>query len=375
MTDCALAMLAVLYTAGAFLLSRHASYYDVYRISGRDSVSFERAQVLSVNSEQLEQHPHQRGLVTGTQDITVRILSGTEKGRMMHIVNYLNYDTSFKVHAGSRIIVSVNKTASGRTIHVYVNSPERIVPLAAFALLIAVLFCVTGGRQGYHSLLALVFAVVNVMFVFVPIVCRGMQPAPAALFLAAATACVTLPLAGGLGRKTAAAIIGTLVCLCVSAAAQAVFCPLASVSGFTMGSTDSLMQIAAHSGLQIGGLLFSAVLISSLGAVMDISMSVASALQELHENNPAAGRRQLFRAGMHMGRDMTGTMASTLILAFAGTALVPLIQIYTYNMCMNQVLNSDEITAELVQSLTGSFAVICAVPVVSAVSAWLFTSP
>src|SRR5574344_2049056 len=242
--DSALAVLIALYTAGAFLLSRHASYYDIYKLSGNDSVSFEKARVLSVDSEQLEPHPHQRGLVTGTQNLTVEILTGTEAGHVLPVVNYLNYDTNFKLHAGSRIIVSVNKTANGRTIHVYVNSPERIVPLIVFALITALLLCITGGRQGIHSLLALIFSVVNILFVFVPLVCKGIHPVGASLLLAAVTVCVTLPLTGGLERKTAAAIIGTLVCLCISAAIQALFFALASLSGFTMGDTDSLMQIA-----------------------------------------------------------------------------------------------------------------------------------
>ena len=158
----------------------------------------------------------------------------------------------------------------------------------------------------------------------------------------------------------------------MSAGVQTVFCRLTMISGFTFGDTDSLMQIAAHTELKVGGLLFAAVLISSLGAVMDIAMSIASAVNEVHVNNPSAGFRELFSAGMHMGRDMMGTMANTLILAFTGSSIVMLVQIYTYNMQAYQVLNTNSIAVEIIQALSGSFAVISAVPVVSALSAQLF---
>jgi len=104
---------------------------------------------------------------------------------------------------------------------------------------------------------------------------------------------------------------------------------------------------------------------------MDIAMSIASAVNEVHLNNQSAGFGELFTAGIHMGRDMMGTMANTLILAFTGSSLVMLVQIYTYNMQPDQVLNSNSIAVEIIQALSGSFAVISAVPVVSALSAEL----
>lgn len=370
-SDIVLAVLVVSYTACVLLVSRHTSYYDIYKLSGRDSVSFEKAVVTAVSSEKLENHSRQKGMVTGFQELTVRILTGQYAGKIVSVTNYLNYDTSYRFAPGKHLIVSVNATADGKSLHVFVSTPDRLFILCLFAVLIVLLLCAAGGRQGFRSVLAIIFTLSSILFVFVPLVYRGIPPAGAAVLLAAVTAGITLPLTGGTGRKTAAATAGTLICLCLAAGVQAVFCRLTMISGFTFGDTDSLMQIAAHSGLRIGGLLFAAVLISSLGAVMDIAMSIASAVNEVHLNNPSAGFRELFSAGMHMGRDMMGTMANTLILAFTGSSLVMLVQIYTYNMQPNQVLNSNSIAVEIIQALSGSFAVISAVPIVSALSAQL----
>jgi Predicted multitransmembrane protein len=372
-SDSILTVLVILYTLCSLCFSRHTSYYDVYKLSGKDSVSFEKAVVTEVVSEKLERHPVQKGMVTGIQQLNIRITSGAYAGTSVPVTNFLNYDTSYRFTRGSRLIVSVNVSADNKNLHVFINSPDRLPPLIVFAVLTAILLCVTGGRQGLRSVLAIIFTLSTILFVFIPLVYRGIPPEGAAVILAGITAGITLPLTGGTGRKTAAAAAGTLVCLCLAASIQALFCALTQVSGFTFGDTDSLMQIAAHSSLRIGGLLFAAVLISSLGAVMDIAMSIASAVNEIHLNNTSAGFLELFSAGMHMGRDMMGTMANTLILAFTGSALVMLIQIYAYNMQPNQVLNTNSTAVEIVQALSGCFAVISAVPVVSALSAQMFS--
>src|SRR5208337_2859610 len=99
------------------------------------------------------------------------------------------------------------------------------------------------------------------------------------------------------------------------------FQSLTQISGYTTAEADSLLAIAGGTGMKVGELLFAAFLISTLGAEMDISISVASAVAEVHAGNSSLDRAALFRAGMNVGRDMMGTMANTLILAFAGASL------------------------------------------------------
>ena len=97
------------------------------------------------------------------------------------------------------------------------------------------------------------------------------------------------------------------------------------------------MTLWNTNGIQVGGLLFSGLLISSLGAVMDVAMSVSSALQEVCVQNPSLTRSQIFRAGMHIGRDMMGTDSNTLILAFAGSSVSTLLLNYAYDLPYQQV--------------------------------------
>jgi uncharacterized membrane protein len=139
-----------------------------------------------------------------------------------------------------------------------------------------------------------------------------------------------------------------------------------------MSEAEELVIRASDSPLKISGLLISGILLSALGALMDTSMSIVSALHEVYEQNPSISKKQIFRSGMNIGRDAMGTMANTLILAFVGSAfnLLILFQIYEYPII--QILNSDMMVIEILQGITGSIGIIATTPFVSALSAAVF---
>lgn len=368
----ALIMLLVLsaYVALAYTLSRHTAYYNPYELSGNDKITFEKAKVVSIDSENINKDSAHPDLPVGSQTITVSILTGEHQGDSYQITNNLNYDTNYRLKPNQKIIVSVSTTGGG-TININVNAPDRTPYLYGMAAVFALLLCLAGGRRGFKSVVAIIFTLTSVIFIFVPMLYYGISPAIAAWVLTAVTACVTLPLTGGRELKSVIAVIGTVGGTAAAAGIELVFGAFTCTSGYTFGDTDSLLAISSHSGLKVGSLFFAAVLISSLGAVMDVAISVASSVNELYKNNPGASGRALFLSGMNIGRDMMGTMANTLILAFTGTSLVTLIQVYTYNMLYNQVMNSNNIATEMIQALTGSIAVILTVPLVSLLSAKL----
>jgi Predicted multitransmembrane protein len=75
---------------------------------------------------------------------------------------------------------------------------------------------------------------------------------------------------------------------------------------------------------------------------------------------------------MNIGRDMLGTMSNTLILAFAGSSLSMMIVIYSYQVPYYQLINTDMVGIELIQSMAGSVAVVFTVPIMAALSAWIY---
>ena len=138
-----------------------------------------------------------------------------------------------------------------------------------------------------------------------------------------------------------------------------------------MPEAEDLVLRAYDSPLEIQGLLVSGILIAALGAVMDVAMSISSACAELREVDPQITPGRLFRSGMNIGRDAMGTMANTLILAFAGASFNMLLLFQIYGYPLIQIINSDTMAIELIQSVAGSVGIILTVPLVSLFSALL----
>ena len=118
--------------------------------------------------------------------------------------------------------------------------------------------------------------------------------------------------------------------------------------------------------------MFSGLLICSLGAVLDVAMSISSSMQELCSQNPEISRLELMRAGMRVGRDMMGTDSNTLILAFAGTSLSMLVLDYAYELPYLQIINSNNIGIAVMQGLSGSFGVVLTVPATVLMAAYIY---
>ena len=202
---------------------------------------------------------------------------------------------------------------------------------------------------------------------------RGFSPFWAAVIITIITTIVTMYLISGFTVKTICAIAGTVTGVLLAGLSAWLFGKVADIDGYNVSNIETLSYVGQITNIQIGGLLFSGILIASLGAVMDVAMSVSSAMYEIHDKAPQLGCLELFKSGMNVGRDMMGTMSNTLILAFVGSAVSELVINYAYNLPFRQIINSYNIGIEIMQGVSGSIGVILTVPAVAVVTAWLLT--
>ena len=225
------------------------------------------------------------------------------------------------------------------------------------------------------ALLGLAYTLAGVWFLLIPMVLRGAPPILSAVLIAALTAAASLLLLTGFTRKTLCAGLG---CVCGVAAAGLfawIVGQITPISGFNMSEAEELVLRAYDSPLSIRGLLVSGILIAALGAVMDVAMSISSACSELRAVDPGLTPGALFRSGMNIGRDAMGTMANTLILAFAGASFNMLLLFQVYGYPLIQVINSDAMAIEMIQSVAGSVGIILTVPLVSLFASVLLPAP
>ena len=242
---------------------------------------------------------------------------------------------------------------------------DRGIVLVGMLVVFALLLILIGGKKGVMALLGLAYTLAGIWFLLIPMVLKGAPSIPSAIFIAALTAAASLLMLTGFSRKTLCAGLG---CVCGVAAAGLfawIVGIITPIGGFNMSEAEELVLRAYDSPLEIRGLLVSGILIAALGAVMDVAMSISSACHELRVVDPEITSGRLFRSGMNIGRDAMGTMANTLILAFAGASFNMLLLFQVYHYPLIQIINSDTMAIELIQSVAGSVGIILTVPLVS----------
>lgn len=359
-----LLFLALFFYAGA-----GRSTYD----DGGAGITYETARVLAVLSDDTAPDPETENVRRGSQELRVELLSGRHKGDVAQLTNYLSAFYNVYVKAGDKVAVSVNTLATGEY-SVSVYNYSRDLWIWVFVGIFALVLLAVGGRQGLRALLGLGVTVLCVIFLLVPLlVQRGWPPIPTTLAVVAYTTFVTFVLLGGVQVKTMVAALGSFGGVALAGILAWGACKVVHISGMNMDEAESLLLTAVDNGLKIKGLYICGILIAAEGAVMDIAMSISSAVDELHRVNPALTAGELFRSGMNIGRDAMGTMANTLVLAFAGTSLNMMIFIYAYDVSYTQLLNTDFVAIEVIRSLSASIGIVLTVPLVAAISAWLLT--
>lgn len=330
--------------------------------------SAEVTAVLSDNAQ--EDFQNAEGRRVGDQELEIRILSGDHKDEIMTVTNYMSALFNVDVGQGDRIIVRIMTDEEG-SYYASVFNYDRGIVLGVFLLIFFALLAVLGGKKGVGALAGLLLTLGCIWFILIPCLIRGVPAIPVTIGVSAVAAAAGLIFLNGYSKKTLCAVCGCVGGVLAAGIAAAAVGTLSPMNGFNMQEAENLILYGADKGLKISGLLVCGVLISALGAVMDVALGIASSVWEMREQNPDATAGSLFRSGMQIGRDAMGTMANTLILAFAGSSLNMLILVQTYDIPFLQLINTDSIALEVVQSVAGSFGILLTVPLVAFISARL----
>ena len=351
------------------LLVVRLNQVDKVALVSREGQTFEKGVVTEI----LQDNVQPDGSRVGEQVVRVLMKTGELKGREIETTSSSGFLFGAPCTVGMKVVVM--QSLAGDTVVSSVYAQDREFQILAFAALYLLALCLIGGWQGAKGALGLVFTFGCILWVYLPLVYRGWSPFWSAVLVCAVTAVVTLWLVGGPTRKTLVAAAGTVAGVVMAGVAASLFSLATGITGWNVSDIESLMTLWSTADIQVGGLLFSGLLISSLGATMDVAMSIASSMAEVQAQTPDISRRALFQAGMRVGRDMMGTDSNTLILAFAGGSVSMLVLDYAYDLPWLQIINSNNIGIAVMQGLAGSFGVVLSVPVTVALAMLLYVRP
>lgn len=335
-------------------------------------LEFARARVLSLEEQPEAGGVDELGFPLRKFTAELELLSGQFRGQIVEASHALMGNPAFDIviEAGDRVLVGV-EAVDGELWEVVIVEYERDRSLYALTLLFAGLLVGLGGKKGFKSLLSLIVIGILILYVFVPFLLRGANPILLSVAVSALATIFTILLVGGVNRKSAAAILGTLGGVSVAGILAIVVGGATHASGLSGQEAQMLMFIPQAISFDFRALFMASIIIGALGAVMDIGMSIASAMTEIRHADPALSRRALFWSGMNVGRDIMGTMANTLILAYTGGSLALLLLVTAHEVEFIELINMDYIASEVLRALAGSIGLVAAIPVTALAAAWL----
>jgi uncharacterized membrane protein len=333
-----------------------------YTMYNSVAIRYEKAIVTAVSSESLEPADGMPGRNLGNQKISVRFKNGPMKGQEIELDNNLSTTHNICVKPGRSVIVKADRPEGVPPYYTLYNY-DRTPGLLAVGAILAAFMLAVGGFKGLRGLLGLAISVFFIFALLLPAVYRGYSPVWMSVVTVLLIAVFAILLLNGFGEKTYTALLAVATGVLLSALFFVTISALMDLTGYNIDEAEELILVSRATGLKIREVLFAGVLVASLGAVIDMSVSVAASMYEIREKQPDIQAREWFRSGMSIGKDMIGAMSMTLILAFMGSSLATLLALIAYGARPEQVLSSDYMAVEVAHSITGSLAVIVAVPV------------
>ncbi len=319
------------------------------------------------------------GIKEISQQVSLKINNGEFKGKTITVDHMASsmMGGSMVLKPGDRVVLFVDANPSlaespdGSPIF-NISDYVRDTPIYWLIFFYALLLLILGGMKGVKALASLIVTIGLIFFVLFPLTLWGFNPLLVSVFISAIVSLIVFRLVAGTGAKSTSAAIGTIAGVAIAGLLAFIVGKMIHLTGMSSEEARILLY-SMDVKINYQGLLFGSILIGALGAVMDVGMSIASAVAEVHKVHPEVNLPNLFKAGMNVGRDVMGTMSNTLILAYTGSSLPLLLLLVANKISFFNIINTELIAVEVVRALAGSIGLVLCIPITAYVSAFLFS--
>lgn len=362
----------------AFLFAGNRAATTGYTLFEDDSdTEIARAVVRSITGREDFSREYDESTTVRRTDIYFRAVlrSGTYSGRTVEafqVIDDFTYVAPKEVEAGDTVLLAFNPSESEKFDWMFLDY-IRSDKLMILGIVFFVLLIVFGRKKGFNTILSLIFTCLAIFAVFIPSVFSGKN-----IYLWSIMTCIyviltTMLIIGGVNRKTLAAIIGCFSGIAMAGLLTVAMDRILFLTGFLDEHSMHIVNLPLDNPVDLKAIVFAAIIIGAMGAIMDVSVSIASSLWEIRNKVESCSFKTLYRSGINIGKDIMGTMSNTLILAYIGGALSLVLLLSAYSSSMIELFNREMIITEILKALVGSLGILLTMPLTSIVCAFLYT--
>ena len=301
------------------------------------------------------------------QTIDVKLLNGEFKGETVELDNMLTGNPYYDIKLKPNTKVILHAEDNGAGVEYSIEDIKRSGTLGWLSVLFCALLIYVGRKKGIYSLISIGLTIVLIAYMLSPMILHGINPVFATILICLISTAITMYSVGGFNSKSTSAVIGAVLSLIFAGILSFVTMFTAHLTGFA--EENYMFLYTTHPELDFIAITISTMVLATLGAVMDVAMSISSTINEIHQIDETKTIKELFFSGMNVGRDIIGTMANTLILVYMGGSL-PLI-LLANNIDLQKFINLNQVVTEIASALIGSIAIVICVPFTAFVTSQL----
>ncbi|WP_029267715.1 YibE/F family protein [Virgibacillus alimentarius] len=241
------------------------------------------------------------------------------------------------------------------------------VVLAAILFLLMVL---VGGKKGVRSFFTLflnfLVFLITMILMTIPIV----NPIIVALIACTAICSMNLFYINGVNMKTKTAFISSMITIVILISFIVFITSKAKVQGFGEEVIEEISVFSLHVGVDFVKVGAAMVILTAIGSITDIAISIVSPMQELFHHQPSTSRKELVRFGLSIGRDVLGADTNTLFFAFLGSYLALILWFKDLTYSFGEIVNSKVFSAEMISILSAGAGVGLIIPITAWTAAY-----
>jgi len=350
-------------------------------LTGEDAAQFLKAKVISI-TERSENDIGIEGLENSTEiniEFEAKITDGQRKGETVTAYQNLSplIPIDYKeVEKNDRVLLIDTEIYgfTGEAQHEwYFAEYIRIDKIILLGVLFFICLIIFGRKKGLSTVLSLVFTCVAVFAAFIPAILSGHNIYLWSIMTCAFIILMTLLLVNGANEMSLSAGLGCLGGVLLSGLLTSVMGSIIKLTGYMDEHSIYLMYLNEDRPIDLRAIIFGAIIVGAVGAIMDVAVNIAASLHEIYVKVPSSTPVSLFRSGLTIGRDIMGTMSNTLVLAYIGSSLCSVLLIVAYNgASLDYLFNRETIIVELLQALVGSFGMLLTIPLTAFFSGVLY---
>lgn len=293
------------------------------------------------------------------QNLIAKIKNGENKNDLVYLENDYSFSKAFdqQYAVGNELFVEMDSKLNAQNqLTATIKDLKRDKYIVLIAWIFAFVLLMIGKRQGLFSVVslavnALLLSFALDVYVKYPNINLVLICGISAIFFTA----ISLLLVNGFNEKTYAAIIATLIGTFASLLITYIVMRVTSENGLRYEEMQFLTRpykMVFMAGLVVG----------SLGAVMDVAITMSSSIFGLYEKDQTISIEALKKSGMDIGKDVMGTMTNILFFVYiSGT--IPMILLYLSNDTQFSFTLSMNLSLELARALAGGIGIVLTIPI------------